>query len=64
MNERIMLLPNPPTLRDEEAATITEFLFDIATAVEMHYSHQLRRHYRCRSYPEFENQREDDLESL
>ena len=48
MDERIMLLPNPPTLRDAEAALLTEFLYDIAMAVEAHYGHQLRQHYRKR----------------
>jgi hypothetical protein len=56
-----MILPNPPKLRDEEAVVITEFLFDIATAVEMHYSHQLRRHYRKYTLAP-ENKREDDSE--
>ncbi len=50
MTERITLLPNPPELSDEAAAIITEFLFDIAMAVELHYSHQLRRHYRNMRY--------------
>ena len=61
MTERIMVLPNPPSLSDDEAVTVTEFLFDIATAVEMHYSHQLRRHYRNYTL-QSEYKKEDDSE--
>ena len=60
MTERIMLIPNPPTLSDEAAATITQFLFDIAMAAEMHYGCQLRRHYRNKANLHCENQAEDD----
>jgi hypothetical protein len=64
MTERIMLLPNPPLLRDEEAAKLTEFLFDLAAAAEMHYSHQLRRHYRRKRTPYNEYNEENDSESF
>ena len=56
------LLPNPPELRDDEAATLTEFLYDIAMAAEMHYDHQLRRHYRKRECPRSGNPAEDEAE--
>ncbi len=62
MDERIMLLPNPPTLRDAEAALLTEFLYDIAMAVEAHYGHQLRQHYRKRGCSHCENHEEDNSE--
>ncbi len=62
MTERMMLLPNPPVLRDDEAATLTEFLYDIAMTVEMHYGHQLRRHYRKRECAQCGNPAEDDAE--
>ena len=62
MTERIMLLPNPPKLLDGEAATLTEFLFDLAASVEMHYSHQLRRHYRRKPTSYCENNEEEDSE--
>jgi hypothetical protein len=34
----------PPRLTDEAASQLLEFLYDILTAFENHYGHQLRRY--------------------
>ena len=42
MNRQSLLFIDPPTLSDEQASTMLDFLYQLTTAFENHYANQLR----------------------
>jgi hypothetical protein len=44
----------PPTLTDEAASQLLEFLYDLLTAFENHYGHQLRRYQEPDELPQYD----------
>ena len=45
MSEIPLILNNPPRLSDEAAAQLLEMLYELAAALENHYTAQLRRYH-------------------
>jgi hypothetical protein len=43
MSEIPLILNNPPELSDEAASALLDMLYELTTAFENHYLHQLRR---------------------
>ncbi len=46
MNLQSLLLVDAPDLADETASEILDFLYELTTAFENHYTAQLRRYYQ------------------
>ncbi len=43
MNIRSLMLADPPELDDKTAVEMLDFLYELTTAFENHYAHQIRR---------------------
>ena len=46
MSQIPLILNDPPELSDEAASQILDILYELATAFENHYAHQLRRYHQ------------------
>jgi len=53
----------PPRLSDEAASQLLEFLYDILTAFENHYGHQLRRYQEPDELAQYDLFDSDDKEN-
>ena len=45
MSHTPLILNHPPELSDEAASALLDLLYELATALESHYLHQLRRYH-------------------
>ena len=63
MSEIPLILSNPPELSDEAASALLDMLYELATAFENHYLHQLRRYHEpaMPSQPDLFEDFDDDL---
>ena len=46
MNHPSLLFVDPPELADKTASEMLDFLYELTTAFENHYTAQLRRYYQ------------------
>lgn len=51
MSIHIRLRAEPPTLSDQGAAEMLDFLYDLVNAFENHYACQIQRHYQSGEPP-------------
>ena len=63
MSEIPLILNNPPELSDEAASQLLDLLYELTTALENHYFHQLRRYYEPATppHPDLFEDFDDDL---
>ncbi len=52
MNTPSLMLADPPELADETAREMLDFLYQLVTAFENQYGHQLRRYHQSTEPPE------------
>jgi hypothetical protein len=64
MSQIPLILNNPPELSDQAASALLDMLYELTTALENHYFHQLRRYQDSATPPQpdlFEDFPDDDL---
>ena len=63
MSEIPLILNDPPELSDEAASQLLDLLYELTTAFENHYFHQLRRYHEpnIRPQPDLFEDFDDDL---
>ena len=63
MSHTPLILDNPPELSDEAASQLLDLLYELTTAFENHYLHQLRRYHEPATppHPDLFEDFDDDL---
>jgi len=56
MREIPLLLHNPPELSDQAASQLLDLLYALTTALESHYSAQLRRRHHADLFADFDDE--------
>jgi len=52
MNPHALMLADPPSLSDEAASEMRDFLYELINAFENQYRVQLQRHYQTNQPPQ------------